>query len=496
MESSMLSGSQTPLSFRKQHDYLQGEIVALSAVLSPLRKLAVELIAQIFELCLPIRALRDSAFRANEAPLLVAQINRDWRQVALSTPRLWTRMSICLPLGRLPSPVWTTAIAQASFASLLWLSRAGNQNLHVAVQYVRSDENNESDQSSRLWLPAATELVTRLLRRHGSHIEALSFFLPVPCVSPLLRANCPLMRKLTITDNGQWRPGGYQAHLQVVPNGIHLPGQLRQLILDTPAFDLQWARYPWNQLTLLYLRHQHPISLVDACNVLRMCHRLYTFMLAIGSPVGMVEQLVVHSLRELWLYGSPDGSGAFLDVISTPRLKKLVIGDSYNHGSLLDFLQNLSGTLLSLRFHRIFNMPEDDLFDILQLAPSLVELDTVSTAHNLILEMLTPENNFVPLCPRLESLSIRLHLANEQLIELLEARCGTAFRAQGVAQLKKAHFTFMDSDQRNETWEWDNDAWMQKVEQWRHEGVNLHVEDFDWDNSEGWDGTFEVVFGG
>jgi hypothetical protein len=110
-------------------------------------------------------------------------------------------------------------------------------------------------------------------------------------------------------------------------------------------------------------------------------------------------------------------------------------------------------------------MSEDQLFDILSLIPSLVELSTVSTCHNIILGALTPQDGCETLCPRLESLTMRLHLANEQLIELLDARCGTAFADQGVVKLRKAHLTFLDSDLRNETWEWNDAAWLRRVDQ-------------------------------
>jgi hypothetical protein len=306
------------------------------------------------------------------------------------------------------------------------------------------------------------------------------------------------MRKLMIIDNGLWRPGGYQVHTQVIPMGTYLAGRLRHLVLDTPAFDVQRTRYPWDQLTTLSLRQQFAVSLHDCFTVLSMCHRLYTFKVLIGNPAGMVphEYFVAPTLRELWLYGGLSQSGPFLDAISVPNLKTLVIGDGYHQTSVLDFLQRLSRPLLSLRFHRIFDMSENELFDILALVPSLVELCTVSTCHNFILEILTPNSDDLePLCPRLESLTMRLHLANEQLIELLDARCGTAFADQGIVQLKKAHLTFMDSDQRNETWEWDDAAWMRRVDHWRRQGIDLEVSDFDWNDSEAWDGTFAHVFG-
>ena len=484
----MFSGTLA-ISFHKIRDDFQSEISALLALLSPSRRLAPELVALIFEFCLPNRELRASEFRANEAPLLIAQICRGWRHVALSTPRLWTRMSICLPLGRLPQSAWITAIAQASFASLLWLSRSGNHKLHIYVQY---DRSNESD-GSQMWLLAATELISRLLHRHGSRIESFLVSLPVPCVSPLLRASCPSMRKLVVIDNGLWQPGDYHAQTQV---GIYLAGRLRHLVLDTSAFDLRRTRYPWDQLTTLSLRQQFPITLPDCISLLSMCHRLHTFKVLIGATgIAPDEYFVVPTLRELWLYGGPNQSGPFLDAISIPDLKTLVIGDGYHQSSVLDFLQRLSRPLSSLHFHRIYNMSEGELLDVLKLVPSLVELNTASTCHNLILDMLTPEDNFEPLCPRLESLTMRLHLANEQLVELLDARSGTDFVDQGVVRLKKAHLTFMDADQRNETWEWDDVAWMRKVDQWRLKGMDMQVSDFDWNDSEAWDGAFAHVFG-
>lgn len=490
--STLGAGSQMFSSLQKTRDALQGEVAALLALLSSSRRLSPELVAEIFELCLPPGGLSTSVFRPNEAPILVAQICRGWRQVALSTPRLWTRMSICLPLGHLPQSVWIAAIARASFASLLWLSRSGRYKLHLYVQYVRSDESDRS----QVWLPAATELVSRLLLRHGSQIESLTVFLPVPCVSAFLRISCTSLRRFMIIDHGLWRHGDYHLHrTHIIPMGVYMAGQLRHLVLDTPTFDLQRTQYPWDQLTSLHLRQQFPVSLSDSFNLLCLCRRLYTFKLNVVNSTGMVvnERFVAHSLRELWLYARPDDSEAFLGAILIPNMKKLVIGDGHHQNALLDFLGTLSRPLLSLRFHRIHDMPEEDLTDVLKLVPSLTELSTDSVCHNLILMRMTPENGYEPLCPHLRSLIMRLHLANEQLIELLEARCGTAFRDRGIAQLKTAHLTFMDFDLRDEAWEWDDVAWMKKVDQWRRQGVDLQLSDFNW--NEGWDGAFVAAFG-
>ncbi|KZP22610.1 hypothetical protein FIBSPDRAFT_738857, partial [Athelia psychrophila] len=110
------------------------ETCAVRALLSPARRLAPELVAHIFELCLPEDRL--GVYRMAEAPLLVSQICRGWRHVALSTPNLWTRLSVAprLPHEAPLAPVlWVTQIVKATTSSLLWLSRARTLPLYVSV---------------------------------------------------------------------------------------------------------------------------------------------------------------------------------------------------------------------------------------------------------------------------------------------------------------------------------------------------------------------------
>ncbi|KIK60968.1 hypothetical protein GYMLUDRAFT_139428, partial [Collybiopsis luxurians FD-317 M1] len=66
-------------------------IDAHRALMSPIRRMPVEILAEIFVHCLPtdpVYAVRD----VYQAPLLLITICREWRQVALDNPRLWNSL--------------------------------------------------------------------------------------------------------------------------------------------------------------------------------------------------------------------------------------------------------------------------------------------------------------------------------------------------------------------------------------------------------------------
>ncbi|KAJ7490964.1 hypothetical protein FB451DRAFT_1124553 [Mycena latifolia] len=68
------------------------------AILSPLRRMPAELLAEIFSWTLP--SLDDALTRHNfkfdrsHSPWMLTQVNSRWRAVALSTPSLWTLIVI------------------------------------------------------------------------------------------------------------------------------------------------------------------------------------------------------------------------------------------------------------------------------------------------------------------------------------------------------------------------------------------------------------------
>lgn len=124
LDSEMLRTTLMLTHLHSQRRNVQTFVANHKALLAPIQSLPVELLSKIFELCLPEPSKIDCHYML-DAPLLLAQINRRWRYVALSTPKLWT--TIKMPFGMGDS---------AHEASLMqtWVKRSGQLPLSLTVQ--------------------------------------------------------------------------------------------------------------------------------------------------------------------------------------------------------------------------------------------------------------------------------------------------------------------------------------------------------------------------
>ncbi|KAJ7704793.1 hypothetical protein B0H17DRAFT_864942, partial [Mycena rosella] len=66
---------------------LDAYVDAHKALISPIRRLPLDIMEEIFVTCLPTD--RNCAMSAVEAPILLGRICSAWRAISLSTPRLW-----------------------------------------------------------------------------------------------------------------------------------------------------------------------------------------------------------------------------------------------------------------------------------------------------------------------------------------------------------------------------------------------------------------------
>src|SRR5437899_3140675 len=76
---------------RKQ---VQKSIDIYNAILSPARRLPLDILREVFYHCLTTS--RNPTLCATEAPMLLTRICGTWRSVALSSPRIWARLHIPL----------------------------------------------------------------------------------------------------------------------------------------------------------------------------------------------------------------------------------------------------------------------------------------------------------------------------------------------------------------------------------------------------------------
>ncbi|KAJ7252099.1 hypothetical protein B0H12DRAFT_966255, partial [Mycena haematopus] len=71
----------------EEHDTIADYVAAHKALLSPVRRLPLDVIEGIFIACLPTH--RNCVMSATEAPVILGRICSSWRTISLSTPRLW-----------------------------------------------------------------------------------------------------------------------------------------------------------------------------------------------------------------------------------------------------------------------------------------------------------------------------------------------------------------------------------------------------------------------
>jgi hypothetical protein len=103
---------------------LHGLKEQLDSVAYPVLTLPPEMTSEIFIYCLPSKREMD-VVNPNEAPLLLMHVCRAWRQLAISTPALWTTFDIYHP-GPSSLPC-LTEIAQT------WFERARKCPLSVRI---------------------------------------------------------------------------------------------------------------------------------------------------------------------------------------------------------------------------------------------------------------------------------------------------------------------------------------------------------------------------
>ena len=91
--------------------------------IAPIECLPPELISEIFLACLP--GFMPSRMYSHCAPLLLCQVCQHWRDIAKSTPALWSSISLDLRPGKIEADV---AIAMA------YLSRSGGMPLSLRLE--------------------------------------------------------------------------------------------------------------------------------------------------------------------------------------------------------------------------------------------------------------------------------------------------------------------------------------------------------------------------
>ncbi|KAJ7796606.1 hypothetical protein B0H14DRAFT_2207658, partial [Mycena olivaceomarginata] len=119
----------------EERDNLGIYVDAHKALISPVRRVPLDIVQEIFVACLPTH--RNCVMSASEAPVLLGRICSSWRAISFSTPRLWARIHIVEPVG--PHNLTHALSAQRLETTRMWLGRSGQCPLSISLQSAPED---------------------------------------------------------------------------------------------------------------------------------------------------------------------------------------------------------------------------------------------------------------------------------------------------------------------------------------------------------------------
>ncbi|KAF7296710.1 F-box domain-containing protein [Mycena chlorophos] len=258
----------------RERQALVDEIKPCMALLSPIRRMPEEVLREIFLACLPHD--RNCVMSRREAPVLLGQVCSLWRNIAFSTPALWTKLHIVEPgsmsVGKLVSPTRGGVILLDNLAvafetpnpprhtiSLLvarrirglneWLSRSGVLPLSISFrgsQERRDALDNIPNLPTELFMRAICAYSRRWQDLHLRFLQTMAFSI---ALSHLEAEDVPLLRNLSLTQ------GGSSTFLPEIPwlaFRLFAAPSLRRLSYSGHGHFLGDLLVAWSQL--LYLR--------------------------------------------------------------------------------------------------------------------------------------------------------------------------------------------------------------------------------------------------
>ncbi|EGO03116.1 hypothetical protein SERLA73DRAFT_70570 [Serpula lacrymans var. lacrymans S7.3] len=320
--------------FERNEGQAMEYIQSAEALLSPVRHMPPEIISRIFECCIPPGGSRP---RASEAPLVLGRVCRTWRRIYLSTPCLWTHLSLHFPIK---VSRWFPTLEKHIKALTYWLEHARSLPLFLSVIY-------DAESFIRLSVPSK-ELGGRfqtychlmsVIQANLGHLGGLSFVMPAIAFTQdifddLLRCPMPELKYLQLFPNDVRIPSvDLSLKLQLQLNHMHAP-RLRSLAIGFRCNNVIEVPVPWGQLTDLYLRHgidstNPAATLDDYFCILQKCSNLRSFAFTVAHDRFQKAATSVTIPRleifDVFVVSFACQLGEFMSVLELPRLQQLHI---------------------------------------------------------------------------------------------------------------------------------------------------------------------------
>ncbi|KAF7375563.1 F-box domain-containing protein [Mycena sanguinolenta] len=276
-------------------------------IVYPVLSLPPEITAEIFLRCIPPQSnLSESP---SEAPLLLAQICRQWRQIALDTPHLW--QSLLFRDG------------EASIELLrLWLSRSGSLPLTLDL---------------KCWDPPRVGTLMELSLLHSHRWRDVKFGLPHTSFSELdlRQVSLPLLDSISLRAVQWSSEDDSVVHTVTI---THAPSLRHAHLFDLPSLKMV---IPWAPLTTLTLLHNLPFT--ECISLLQGCPNLINLTVSTAGPVAVnADHIILNSLETLTCNF---GTASILEHLTLPRLSRLDVSNVRDpqHAAMLSAFIGRSG---------------------------------------------------------------------------------------------------------------------------------------------------------
>ncbi|KAJ7609099.1 hypothetical protein FB45DRAFT_1067125 [Roridomyces roridus] len=299
-------------------DQLQGERTRLSAyhslntsILSPLRRMPPEILVQIFVWTLPTSHERSGdVYDTQRSPWTLAQVSSRWREIALSTPSLWSMIHITFPdddddedeeeEDEDEEEHWHRDILQAQ------LQRSGTLNLKI--QFYGCEQADSTEQLA----------LFDLLSKHSARWEALNIQLSSALAPRLaqLRGRLPVLRRLWLQWDSEKSQVGidsitcFKTAPSLVDAGVNNGSRFIPILV--PAHQLTTYRLhgPWKM-------HLHVLELAPNIVEARI---VADFDVDEAWPAPGAQAINLLHLQRLYV-----SNERMLDYLRTPRLADLCV---------------------------------------------------------------------------------------------------------------------------------------------------------------------------
>ncbi|KAF5316823.1 hypothetical protein D9619_006889 [Psilocybe cf. subviscida] len=307
-------------------------------IVSPMSRLPEDILRDIFILCLPHE--RQATMSNTEAPILLTQVTSRWREVAVTTPRLWASIHIVIPST---APAFDSAYDSATGAriSLMevakmravavadWLAKSGSLPLDISL--FEQDVYPRSEYAAYIvpiLLPFAKRWQKLKLDVPASSVEEIKALLPAD--TPILQSIDVHPHRDAPVSSTNWGNGalfGAPSLRNVSVLGIQgikrLP--IRWSSLTNLVIDAEW----WNTRETVTMSDL--IVLLEQCQQLKSCKLKVNTDDAVTFPPdsdGKPKRVYLPTLESLYLLEA-GRNATYGTLFDAPNLRSL----EYYHAS-------------------------------------------------------------------------------------------------------------------------------------------------------------------